>query len=105
MLTASNKLFFIALAKVVFSNGRFSSFNSIKVDLTVVLAVPSPIYSLPSLVILTLIMVSFLIAVKGPIAIPVVGASIENTSTVIGEPSLQIVNFSETQSSQSLQRL
>ena len=36
---------------------------------------------------------------KGPIETPVVGASIEKRSTVIGEPSLQIVNFSETISS------
>ncbi|MEY2912052.1 MAG: hypothetical protein RLZZ184_1361, partial [Cyanobacteriota bacterium] len=37
----------------------------------------------------------FLIALKGTIDTPVVGASIENRSTVIGEQSLLITYFSE----------
>ena len=83
--------FFNADEKADFSNGKFSSCNSMNVDFTSVLASPTPLYSLPSIVITKVTTVFFLFLSNGPNDIPVEGASILSINTETGLPSSQIV--------------
>ena len=83
----------IAEENADFSKGKFSSCNSMNVDLTSVFDSPTPLCSLPSIVTNKVTIVFFLFLSNGPNEIPVDGASILSINTETGLPSSHIVLF------------